>query len=129
VVGTDHAALTYLKNFDDNSSRFMRWSLKLSELDFTVEHRPGTKIAHVVALSRHVGAVMCGGTLSQESVFREQAKDKFCAKIKPGNYSSKCEFFRDDVGLVYRRQPNDKHQLLVPQNLAHNVIRENHDSA
>jgi len=41
---------------------------------------------------------MSGGTLSQESVLREQAKDKFCAKIKPGNYSSKCEFFRDDVG-------------------------------
>jgi len=54
VARTDHAALTYLKNFADSSSRLMRWSLKLSELDFTVEHRPGTKIAHVDALSRHV---------------------------------------------------------------------------
>jgi len=121
VAGTNHATLTYLKNFA-NSYRLMRWSLKLSELDFTVEHRPGTKIAHVDALSRHVGAVMSGGTLSQESVLREQAKDKFCAKIKPGNYPSKCEFFRDDVGLVYRRQPSDKHQLLVPQALVHDVI-------
>jgi len=85
VARTDHAALTYLKNFADSSFRLMRWSLKLSEFDFTVEHRPGTKIAHVDALSRHVGAVMSGGNLSQESVLREQAKDKFCAKIKPGN--------------------------------------------
>ena len=129
VARTDHAALTYLKNFADSSSRLMRWSLKLSELDFSVEHRPGTKIAHVDALRRHVGVVWSGGTLSQESVLREQAKDKFCAKINPGNYSSKCEFFRDDVGLVYRRKSNDKHQLLVPQALLHEVIRENHDPA
>jgi len=127
VVRTDHAALTYLKHFADSSSR-LRWSLKLSELDFTVEHRAGTKIVHVDALSRHVGAVMSGGTLSEESVLREQAKEKICAKINPGYYSSKCEFFRDDVGLVYRRQP-EKHQLLVPQTLVHDVIRVNHDPA
>jgi hypothetical protein len=71
VARTDHAALTHLKNFADSSSRLKRWSLKLSELDFTVEHRPGTKIAYVDALSRHVGAVMRGGNLSQESVLRD----------------------------------------------------------
>jgi hypothetical protein len=129
VVRTDHAALTYLKNFADSTSRLMRWSLKLTELDFTLEHRQCTKIAHVDVLSKHVGAVMGGRNLSQESEFREQAKDKFCAKIKQGNYSSKCECFRDDVGLVYRLQPNDKHQLLVPQNLVHDIIRQNHDPA
>jgi hypothetical protein len=89
-------------------------ALKLSELDFT-EQRPGTKIAHVDALSRHVGAVIGVGTISQESVLREQAKDKFCAKIKLENYTIKCQSFIDDVGLVYRRQPNNNHQLLVPQ--------------
>jgi hypothetical protein len=129
VVRTDHATLTYLNNFADSNSRIMGWSLKLSELDFTVEHRPCTKIAHVDALSRHVGAVMGGGTPSQESVLREQANDKFSAKIKPGNYYSKCEFFHDDVGFVYRCQSNDKHQLLVPQTLVRDVIREYHDPA
>jgi len=63
VVRTDHAALTYFKKFADSSSRLMSWSLKLSELDFTVERRPGTKIAHVDVLSRHVGTVMSGGAL------------------------------------------------------------------
>jgi len=41
VVRTDHAALTYLKNFGDQNARIMRWSLKLCELYFTVEHRAG----------------------------------------------------------------------------------------
>jgi len=57
IVRADHSALTYLQNFADHNSRFLRWSLKLSELDFIVQHRPGTKIAHVDALSRHVGTV------------------------------------------------------------------------
>ena len=42
VVRTDQSALTYLRNFAENNSRLLRWSLKLSELDFTVEHRAGS---------------------------------------------------------------------------------------
>jgi hypothetical protein len=38
LVRTDHYALKYLQNFADQNSRLMRWSLKLSELDFMVEH-------------------------------------------------------------------------------------------
>ena len=39
VVRTDHAALTYIKKFRDQNARLMRWSVKLSELEFTVQHR------------------------------------------------------------------------------------------
>ena len=35
----------------------MRWSLRLAEFYFDVEHRPGAKINHVYALSRHVQAI------------------------------------------------------------------------
>jgi hypothetical protein len=55
-VRTDYAAVTFLRNFADNS-RLMRWSLLLSEFDFEIEHAPGSKIKHVDALSRHVGLV------------------------------------------------------------------------
>jgi hypothetical protein len=57
IVRTDHAALTYLRNFVDHNTRLLRWSLKLSELDFEIKHRPGKNIAHVDALSRHIGTV------------------------------------------------------------------------
>jgi len=92
----------------------MRWSLRLSELDFIVEHRAGNKIPHVDALSRHVGTISSENKLSPEEVLDEQRKDRFCKELKPGSYSSRLEFFYDDEGLIYRRQRNDKHQLLVP---------------
>jgi hypothetical protein len=68
LVRTDHSALTYLQNFADQNSRLLWWSIKLSELDFVVEHRSGSKIGHVDALSRHIGAVKYGPALSKEIV-------------------------------------------------------------
>jgi len=44
LVRTDHAALSYLRTFAGANSRLMRWSLRLSEFDFIVEHTPGIKI-------------------------------------------------------------------------------------
>jgi hypothetical protein len=64
VARTDHAAWTYLRNFADQNSRLLRWSIKLSELDFGVQHRAGTKLTHVDALSRHVGTTVQGGSLN-----------------------------------------------------------------
>jgi len=40
LVRTDHSALTYLQKFVDNNSRLMRWSLRLAEFDFDLEHPP-----------------------------------------------------------------------------------------
>jgi hypothetical protein len=127
TVRTDHAALTYLKTFSNTNAKLMRWSLRLTKLDFTVEHRAGTEILHADALSTHVGTISDEVRLSPE-VRNGQRKDHFCVRIKPGNYSSKSEFFYDD-GLMYRRQRNGKHQLFVPRELIRRVTRENHDPA
>jgi len=119
VVRTDHATLTYLKKYGDQNARIMKWSLILSELNFTVEHRAGSKIPRVDALGRHVGIVPQTGGLRRVDVFREQGSDKFC--------QGKHKFFLDDEGLIYRRGLDDKHQLIVPSTLVADVIRQNHD--
>ena len=36
------------------------------------------------------------------------------------------EFFPDEQGLIYRRNQNDRIQLIVPKALVNEVIRENH---
>jgi hypothetical protein len=55
LARTDLAALKYLQKFSDQNSHLLRWSIRLLELDFVVEHKPGSKMGHVDALSRHVG--------------------------------------------------------------------------
>ena len=124
-VRTDHAALSYLRNFVDHNSRLMRWCLKLSELDFVVEHRPGSRIKHADALS-HVCANKREELLSREKILKEQRRDEFCAKQEPGTCSLKSEFFIDEEGLMYRLQIDDRHPLMVPKALIHEIIAENH---
>jgi len=84
LVRTDHAALTPLQKFADHNTRLLKWSLKLSELDYVVEHKAGSSIGHVGALSRHVGAITNPDRLSRESVQQEQGKDDFCRRQNPG---------------------------------------------
>jgi len=127
LAQTDHSALTYLRNFSDQNQRLMRWSMKLSELHFTVEHRAGKKISHVDALSRHVGTVLNDKNLHREVVREEQAKDKFCQSLNVGSYQSNRKFFCDKEGLIYRRRRQGRHQLVVPTSLIQDVIRGNHD--
>ena len=127
VVRTDHSALTYVQNFADNNSRLLKWSLKLSELDFVVQHRPGAKIGHADALSRHVGAVTLANTLDKEGIRCEQTKDDFCIERNPGTISKKCEFFRDNECVIYKRHPRGKHHIVIPRTLVQTVIKENHD--
>jgi len=127
IVKTDHSALTYLQNFADQNSRLLRWSIKLSELVFVVDNRSGSKIGHVDALNRHVGAIKHEAALNKEIVLREQEKDAFFMKQIPGTYNSKRDFFLDADGILYKRKSNGEHQLLVPQSLMHDVMRLNHD--
>jgi len=103
LVRTDHAALSYLRTFADANSRLMQWSLRLSEFDFTIEHRPGIKIKHLDALSRHMAAIMQDGLPSKEEILVEQRKDPYCNTRKPGTHSSKSEYFLDDDGVLYKR--------------------------
>lgn len=127
IVRTDHSALRFLHQFSDNNARLMRWSLRLAEFDFTVEHRPGTKIPHVDALSRHVQAVTSDGALTKERVVNEQKTDKFCKSLRPGKINSKSEFFYDADGAIYRRQKEGENQLVIPRCLVRDVISTNHD--
>jgi hypothetical protein len=127
TLRTDHAALKYLHTFADSNSRLLRLSLRLSEFDFVVEHRPGTQIRLADALRRTFQVLAQEQELSREVVKTAQAGDKFYQSLKPCLAASKSEYFTDEKGLTYRRRKNGEHQLVVPVNLVNWVIKMNHD--
>lgn len=102
---TDDAALTYLHKFADNN-KLMRWSLRLAKFDFSIEHRPVTKIKHVDALSYHVQTVTVEQTLSKDRVREEEKTDKFSNTLEVGKQNGNPEYFYDEKGVVYRRRKN-----------------------
>jgi hypothetical protein len=54
IIRTDNLAIPYLeRNKTSDSRRAIQWFIKLSEYDFTVEHRKGKTIPHADAFSRY----------------------------------------------------------------------------
>jgi len=100
TVHTDHRALKWLLNLQDSSSRLARWAIKLSEYDFTVEHRPGTKMRHADALSKNVNVITEKLVLSKEVIRDEQERDELCAK-----YNQYENFWTNEDGLLYYQAP------------------------
>jgi len=113
LVRTDHAALKFLRNFADHNSRLMRWSLRLSEFDFEIEHVPGSKIKYVDALSRHVGLVEDTELMSKELMLREQKKDSFCNEQIQNRLIANGEYFLDMDGVLHRRVKGKQPKLVV----------------
>jgi len=105
----------------------MRWSLRLAEFEFEVQHRAGTKIKPVDALSRHVQSVTVNQFPSKDRIREEQKTDRFCNTLEVGGPKAQSEYFYDEEGVIYRRRKNAEHQLLVPKTLATEVIALNHD--
>jgi hypothetical protein len=122
TLRTDHAALKHLHIFAVNNSRLLRWSLRLSEFDFEVAHRPGTEIRHADALSRAFQVLAQEQEVPRDVVNTAQAGDKFCQSLKLGPPTRKSEYFTDEEEMIYSRRKNGEHKLVVPVNLANRVI-------
>jgi hypothetical protein len=128
LVRTDHSGLRYLLKFTDNNMRLMRWSLRLAEFDFDIEHMPGTKMGRVDALSQHIAAVSEKVPLTEERFLQEQKQDEFCKDQRGKSHTRKTEFCLDEDGVLCRRQEGRDDQIVVPATLVMEVIRTNHDS-
>ncbi len=53
TVVTDHASLTWLRNFSEPEGMVARWILCLQPFDFAIVHRPGKHHSHADGLSWH----------------------------------------------------------------------------
>ena len=117
TVYTDHRALKWLLNLQDPSSRLTRWAVKLSEYDYVVEHRPGTKMRHADALSRNVSSIENDMVLSREIIKEEQEKDEDCIRYK----GDEC-FWIDEDGVLYRQEPKRQPSVVIPAVLVQAVL-------
>ncbi|GFX92634.1 retrovirus-related Pol polyprotein from transposon 17.6 [Trichonephila clavipes] len=47
-------------------TRIARWALQLEEFDYEIEHRAGSRMKHVDALSRYPVMIVCNDTLTSK---------------------------------------------------------------
>lgn len=100
------------------SRKIARWALFIDEFDYEVEHRSGTKMQHVDALSRLYCHVIEDSTDSnnifENALYVNQFKDPKTVKIKSDleNGESKDYEMRDN--LIFRKNKN-RILLYVPE--------------
>ncbi|KAL5009890.1 hypothetical protein ScPMuIL_012195, partial [Solemya velum] len=94
-IRTDDGSLHWLTNFKEPVGQVARWSERLSEFDYEIEHRPGRVHCNADALSRHP-------FLSMDSSSNNDVESKLDAPIT-GNGSK--------IGMVL---PSDSYADTIP---------------
>lgn len=121
---TDHAALKWMLSLKDPSSRLMRWSLRLAEFNYAVEHKPGKRHTNADGLSRAMCAVVRRDELpviDLATIREHQNKDLHCQDLK------KAKSFKVSPEKILYRDSRGNRTIVVPTTLTREVIRLNHD--
>lgn len=90
-IVTDHRPLKWLISLKDPGSRLTRWTIKLSEYDFEVIHKPGRSNQNADALSRITIAKV---DISPQEILTNQKKDDALKEIE----RTLAQYEKDDQG-------------------------------
>ena len=66
TIITDHAPLQWLQTHKDSSSRLIRWSLKIQDLNMKITYKPGKRHTNADAMSRLVNFINFGQLLQEQ---------------------------------------------------------------
>ena len=148
---SDHSALRHVLGLKDPHGRLARWSIYLSQFDFTVIYRTGRKHTNCDVLSRNplpdtipekqdsdLEDVLSAESLiplfpSISPLKEEQEKDAFCIKVrnrmKEGDKFAK-SFRMNDENILEKiiTTPNGRiHAIVLPTSLQNFAISQCHD--
>jgi len=124
TIVTDYHALVFAINKANLNPRIARWTLRLQNYNFKIQHRAGTKMSHVDALSR-VSSIAPNKSIDEELLYR-QLTDPQIQAISNLLEISDHEEYTLIGGLVYKKGP-DKLKFYVPEPMVNNLLRLYHD--
>ncbi|GFT61874.1 transposon Tf2-9 polyprotein [Trichonephila clavipes] len=122
---TDCDALVKTLSKKELNPRIARWALYLQEFNYTIEHRTGSKMAHLDALSRPPHCMLIQNSVHLQFLKAQQADDqittiKTLLETTPhDNYIVKNE-------LLYKTV-NGTDLLVVPDEMQANIIKTAHE--
>lgn len=137
-VITDHASLKWLMSQKDLTGRLARWSMKLSQFDFSIEHRKGSLNIVPDALSRSFSEAIeeistlpidlsskefqSDGYLGLVELVREQKEDLPDLKVSENLVFKRVKFRTEEIN-----HEQECWRLWIPETLKDTVMHSSHD--
>ncbi|GBP02650.1 Transposon Tf2-9 polyprotein [Eumeta japonica] len=121
-IVTDCNAFALTMRKQDVPPRVSRWALFLQEFDYSVEHRSGSRMKHVDALSR-VSCLMVEDSLRYR-IGKAQLQDDWIRAVRQVLEIASYEDFYIKFGLVYKDPI--KELIVVPVQMEQEIIRIAH---
>ena len=110
---TDHASLTWLRNFREPEGMVARWIARLQPFDFAIVHRPGKHHSHTDGLLRRTSRPCKRETCPECKPLRKEAASKTetarcCTPAFPyqRHFDGYVEMSEEDVALFWEVDSN-----------------------
>lgn len=125
-VFTDCESFKLTMNKKHMNPRIARWALLFQNYDFSIEHRAGSRMKHVDALSRNTNILILTENTFEQTLSIKQIEDRDINKLKEQLSRSEDKYFEMRNGLVYRKY-KDGLLFYVPGSMEASVIRSVHE--
>jgi hypothetical protein len=63
-----------------------------------------------------------------DQVGQEQARDAYCQTLTVGSANGRSALFKDEDGVIYRRNKQETPLLVLPQSVVKEILHLNHSS-
>ncbi|GFW30882.1 transposon Tf2-8 polyprotein [Trichonephila clavipes] len=102
-------------------TRIAGWALQLEEFDYEIEHRAGSRMKYVDALSRYPVIIVCNDTLTSK-LKKAQEKDDNIQTLKPLLEKQESEEFFERNGILYKYL-NGRELIVNPKAMEAELIK------
>ncbi|GFX21094.1 retrovirus-related Pol polyprotein from transposon 17.6 [Trichonephila clavipes] len=107
-------------------TRIARWALQLEEFDYEIEHRAGSRMKHVDALSRYPVMMVCNDTLTSK-LKNAQEEDDNIQTLKSLLEKQESEEFFEQNGILYKYL-NVRELIVTPKAMQAELIKLIHEN-
>ncbi|GFY36695.1 hypothetical protein TNCV_2566571 [Trichonephila clavipes] len=107
-------------------TRIARWALQLEEFDYEIEHRAGSRMKHVDALSRYPVMMVCNDTLTSK-LKNAQEEDDNIQTLKSLLEKQESEEFFERNGILYKYL-NGRELIVTPKAMQSELIKLIHEN-
>lgn len=125
---TDCNSLTMCLNKKELNPRIARWALEFQNFDYSVEHRPGTKMQHVDSLSRCTDneVLVIDNITFEDNLIICQSRDPQLIKIRSELETNNSDSYKMENGVIYKKK-GESLLFYVPEAMENHILYKYHN--